>query len=330
MTDQRNPPLPLDLDLPYNDDYNVFSPPAKDVAKAGVAIFPATKNTKGTIVSDYNPNSDHNLRNTHSNRNIIKSAFDPQSTTSSSRPSHKTHVEIITKNGATKKPNIGSNYSPEVRMTNTNFHSPPPRSDIPPADTATPKTAYDKKTTCMLYLQADHTFFQKMGSEEASIEAITRHVQRANVIYKGTGECEDVYRRRGKEFNHATRQLLSFLWVSAKLAFCVAGRYSHPYFIRYTKECRFGSNATDRETTEEMKKKPVVSKSRFDKGDWEGVCTGIELMLRDPRVCQVMSASDFSAEPQCFHQTNIYCIINQPISGTISICDTQKISRLFE
>lgn len=42
----------------------------------------------------------------------------------------------------------------------------------------------------MLYLQADHTFFQKLGSDEASIEAITRHVQRANVIYKNTGERE--------------------------------------------------------------------------------------------------------------------------------------------
>lgn len=40
----------------------------------------------------------------------------------------------------------------------------------------------------MLYLQADHTFFQKMGSDEASIEAITRHVQRANMIYRNTGE----------------------------------------------------------------------------------------------------------------------------------------------
>lgn len=44
----------------------------------------------------------------------------------------------------------------------------------------------------MLYLQADHTFYGKMGSEEASIEAITRHVQRANVIYKSTGEYVDL------------------------------------------------------------------------------------------------------------------------------------------
>ncbi|KAF7272503.1 hypothetical protein GWI33_014715 [Rhynchophorus ferrugineus] len=35
-----------------------------------------------------------------------------------------------------------------------------------------------KKTTCMLYLQADHQFFQKYGTEEACIEVMTRHVQR--------------------------------------------------------------------------------------------------------------------------------------------------------
>lgn len=50
------------------------------------------------------------------------------------------------------------------------------------------KSSYDRKSTCMLYLQADHTFFEKLGSEEASIEAITRHVQRANTIYKNTGK----------------------------------------------------------------------------------------------------------------------------------------------
>lgn len=44
-----------------------------------------------------------------------------------------------------------------------------------------------KKTTCMLYLQADHLFFQKYGTEEACIEVMTRHVQRVNTIYKNTG-----------------------------------------------------------------------------------------------------------------------------------------------
>nr|XP_024217528.1 disintegrin and metalloproteinase domain-containing protein 10 [Halyomorpha halys] len=43
-----------------------------------------------------------------------------------------------------------------------------------------------KKTTCMLYLQADHLFFQKYGTEEACIEVMTRHVQRVNSIYRNT------------------------------------------------------------------------------------------------------------------------------------------------
>lgn len=45
-----------------------------------------------------------------------------------------------------------------------------------------------KKTTCMLYLQADHLFYQKYGTEEACIEVMTRHVQRVNSIYKATGK----------------------------------------------------------------------------------------------------------------------------------------------
>lgn len=44
-----------------------------------------------------------------------------------------------------------------------------------------------RKTTCMLYLQADHLFYGKMGSEEACIETMTRHVQRVNSIYKNVG-----------------------------------------------------------------------------------------------------------------------------------------------
>lgn len=49
------------------------------------------------------------------------------------------------------------------------------------------KTIDKKKTTCMLYLQADHLFHEKMGSEEATIEVMTRHVQRVNSIYKDIG-----------------------------------------------------------------------------------------------------------------------------------------------
>ncbi|RZC39549.1 hypothetical protein BDFB_002186, partial [Asbolus verrucosus] len=48
-----------------------------------------------------------------------------------------------------------------------------------------------KKTTCMLYLQADHQFFQKYGTEEACIEVMTRHVQRVNSIYKATDFNQD-------------------------------------------------------------------------------------------------------------------------------------------
>ncbi len=44
-----------------------------------------------------------------------------------------------------------------------------------------------KKTTCMLYLQADHLFYEKYGTEETCIEVMTRHVQRVNSIYRNTG-----------------------------------------------------------------------------------------------------------------------------------------------
>ena len=47
---------------------------------------------------------------------------------------------------------------------------------------------YSKKTTCMLYLQADHLFYEmKDRSEEACIEEMTRHVQRVNSIYRAVG-----------------------------------------------------------------------------------------------------------------------------------------------
>jgi hypothetical protein len=53
------------------------------------------------------------------------------------------------------------------------------------------KKKYDpSKTTCMLYLQADHLFYNMMGSEEACIESMTRHVQRVNSIYQTTGDDE--------------------------------------------------------------------------------------------------------------------------------------------
>ncbi|KAG5884890.1 hypothetical protein JTB14_019377 [Gonioctena quinquepunctata] len=52
-------------------------------------------------------------------------------------------------------------------------------------------TVDPKKTTCMLYLQADHQFFSKYGTEEACIEVMTRHVQRVNAIYSNTDFNQD-------------------------------------------------------------------------------------------------------------------------------------------
>ena len=45
------------------------------------------------------------------------------------------------------------------------------------------------KTTCTLYLQADHLFYQKFHSnEETVIEQLTQHVQGVNEIYKTIGK----------------------------------------------------------------------------------------------------------------------------------------------
>ncbi|XP_066997248.2 disintegrin and metalloproteinase domain-containing protein 10 [Anabrus simplex] len=52
-------------------------------------------------------------------------------------------------------------------------------------------TVDPKKSTCMLYLQADHLFYQKYGTEEACIEVMTRHVQRVNAIYRATDFNQD-------------------------------------------------------------------------------------------------------------------------------------------
>ena len=46
----------------------------------------------------------------------------------------------------------------------------------------------NKKTTCTMYLQADHLFYEQFGSEEACIDAMIRHVQQANEIFKAAGE----------------------------------------------------------------------------------------------------------------------------------------------
>lgn len=204
LVESRDPPLPLDLDAPYNDDYSAFSRKYnKDIIQKSKTDEP----WKSILITGYNSKNEYILRNlskSHSNGYNDTHFGDKTQHNDLSRilngnyskPSHKTHVEIITKNGATKKPHIiGGNYNPDVILTRNNFlhhhHTNNINNNINnniQMNSIDAKSTYERKSTCMLYLQADHTFFEKMGSEEASIEAITRHVQRANAIYKNTGK----------------------------------------------------------------------------------------------------------------------------------------------
>lgn len=200
-TDSRDPPLPLDLDAPYNDDFSILS----RNANSDIIATKSSDQWKNVLITNYNAKTnEYTLRNmsrNHANTNGSQSTDNMDNTDivrndTNIRPSHKTHVEIITKNGATKKPNIiGANYNPDIILTRNNFHHHHHHHHPANANSNSvasmhidAKSTYERKSTCMLYLQADHTFFEKMGSEEASIEAITRHVQRANTIYKNTGK----------------------------------------------------------------------------------------------------------------------------------------------
>ena len=61
-----------------------------------------------------------------------------------------------------------------------------------PGDTEQSHLVVDsRKSTCMLYLQADHLFYNRMGSEEACIETMIRHVQKVNSIYRVTDFDQD-------------------------------------------------------------------------------------------------------------------------------------------
>lgn len=215
-----------DLDVPYNDDMAVVersgggSGPTRiddnsDHNRAGglaggnVIISRTASPGSNVLYNEYHPgmggtlspgNGDQPIVRT-SNRNIIGNIFDRKRTNatiySSSRPVHKNHVEIITKRPSNI---IVNNYNPDVviaQPVNPHLPAPPPSINIKHQNInlnvrnellERSRTVFDKKSTCMLYLQADHTFFQKLGSDDASIEAITRHVQRANAIYKNTGE----------------------------------------------------------------------------------------------------------------------------------------------
>lgn len=208
-----------DIDVPYNDEMvvvernnggnnaDVDERTSRNGGLAGgnVIISRTGRPNQSVLYNQYpSPNNNNNGESTvrTSNRNIIGSIFDRKrnpvqlnSTIYSSRPVHKNHVEIITK----RPPNIiVNNYNPDVVISHPVNNQGPPSINIKHQNInlnvrnellERSRTVFDKKSTCMLYLQADHTFFQKLGSDDASIEAITRHVQRANAIYKNTGEC---------------------------------------------------------------------------------------------------------------------------------------------
>ncbi|XP_058056095.1 uncharacterized protein LOC131207497 [Anopheles bellator] len=244
--ESRNPSLPLDLEVPYNNDYTIVRSPGKTVASAGgsstansgsgssssssnTGSFPARTTINRTVnrgiiggtggigaptganapTPAVNNRKKHFLFNTYnphgSGSTIITGGgmiggggaeqfpwTRPVVNVTSSGTSHnKDHyVEIITKNGSTRK-NVPISDASDV-MVNGNINLNV-RNDLhdhhreqQQQQKSFANSLYDRKSTCMLYLQADHTFFQKMGSDETSIEAITRHVQRANYIYSKT------------------------------------------------------------------------------------------------------------------------------------------------
>jgi len=52
-----------------------------------------------------------------------------------------------------------------------------------------PLYADPSKTTCTMYLQADHLFYQKFNSDiDVVIEQLTQHVQAVNDIYRSVGQ----------------------------------------------------------------------------------------------------------------------------------------------
>lgn len=147
---KKNPDLPLDLDVPYTSNGDHFDKLS--------TRKPKTKIDKSNLITKVRLDSEE------------------------SRPKPKTHVEVIkTKAGVVtvskdivKKEPVGytvlsANASDDNRHVNK-------RATVDP-----------RKTTCLVYLQADHMFYQRYGTEEACIEVMTRHVQKVNAIYKVTG-----------------------------------------------------------------------------------------------------------------------------------------------
>ncbi|XP_041970405.1 uncharacterized protein LOC121726859 [Aricia agestis] len=152
---KKNPEIPLDLDVPYTSNTG-------DSADKQSTRKPKTKIDKSNLITKVRLDSEE------------------------SRPKPKTHVEVIkTKAGVVtvskdvvKKEPMGytvlsANATDDGRHVNK-------RATVDP-----------RKTTCLVYLQADHMFFQRYGTEEACIEVMTRHVQKVNAIYKVTDFNQD-------------------------------------------------------------------------------------------------------------------------------------------
>jgi disintegrin and metalloproteinase domain-containing protein 10 len=156
-TPLRNPSLPIDLFVPYYSE-------AEDTNLEVLLnkIKNGTEKTRGILISSYDDETDDEIP---------------------SRPNSKNHIEVRTKvnvqNDVVGKKPVGYTIVSSLtgNISDSALRHVNKRATIDP-----------KKTTCMLYLQADHMFFQKFGSEEACIEVMTRHVQRVNAIYRVTGE----------------------------------------------------------------------------------------------------------------------------------------------
>uniref|UniRef100_A0A8W7K847 ADAM10 endopeptidase n=3 Tax=Anopheles albimanus TaxID=7167 RepID=A0A8W7K847_ANOAL len=253
IQESRNPSLPLDLEVPYNNDYTIVRSHGKTLGSSGTIGgtganngFPTRTTINRTVnrgiiggtgsgggfgappsvnppstIPTQNNRKKHFLFNTYnphgSGSTIItgggmiaggggaeqfpwtRTTVNLTGSSSSSTSHNKDHyVEIITKNGSTRKnvpisdPTdvmINGNINLNVRNDLHDHHQHQQQQQQQhqqQQQKSFASTMYDRKSTCMLYLQADHTFFQKMGSDETSIEAITRHVQRANYIYSKT------------------------------------------------------------------------------------------------------------------------------------------------
>uniref|UniRef100_A0A182MJ34 Uncharacterized protein n=1 Tax=Anopheles culicifacies TaxID=139723 RepID=A0A182MJ34_9DIPT len=182
IQESRNPSLPLDLEVPYNNDYTI-------VRSHGKA--PNVGSTVATTGSGGAPGALPPTRTTINrtvNRGIIGGTGIDAPTVRTTAPAvnnrknhflyniynpHGSGSTIITGGGMVSGIGGGAEQFPWTRtinMTGTN-HNKDHYVEIITKNGSTRKN------------------IPKMGSDEASIEAITRHVQRANLIYRKTGWC---------------------------------------------------------------------------------------------------------------------------------------------